>query len=48
MLVVDAVTGATRGAMVGHSDKIKHLAYGADGRTLATAGSDGTVRSWPT
>jgi WD40 repeat protein len=32
--------------LYGHAGPVNHLAYAPDGRTLATASSDGTVRLW--
>jgi WD40 repeat protein len=32
--------------LYGHAGRVNHLAYTPDGRTLATASSDGTVRLW--
>jgi WD40 repeat protein len=32
--------------LYGHAGRVNHLAYAPDGRTLATASSDGTVRLW--
>jgi WD40 repeat protein len=44
----DTATGQTHHTIVGHSDRIWHVAYSPDGTTLATAGGDGAAKLWNT
>ena len=45
----DAVSGhAPLGQFVGHTDRVRALAFRPDGKTLAAALGDGTVRLWST
>ncbi len=44
--VFDAVTGAPLCALAGHSGPVMGLAFGPDGRSLATASADGAARVW--
>jgi WD40 repeat protein len=47
VLLVDAATGGAKGALTGHTARVADLTYSADGRTLVSAGTDGTIRVWP-
>ena len=43
----DARSGALQRSLRGHDGVIRDVSYSDDGRSIATAGSDGTVRIWP-
>jgi WD40 repeat protein len=42
----DAVTGRELGQLKGHKDSVSGLALSADGKILASASWDGTVKLW--
>src|SRR5262249_55707183 len=42
----DAASGQERATLRGHTGRIESLAYAADGKTIATAAGDHTVRLW--
>ena len=42
----DALGGAKLTTLQGHTDRVRTLAFARDGKSLATAGSDGTIRLW--
>ena len=44
--LTDAATGAVLGLLLGHTQKIWGVSASADGTTLATASSDGTIKLW--
>jgi WD domain, G-beta repeat len=47
LVLLDAASLAPLAAFAWHVGPIECLAVSADGRTLATAGNDGTVKLWP-
>ena len=42
----DAVTGAHKARLRGHTKTVSSVAYSPDGKTIATGSTDGTVRFW--
>ena len=46
MQIWDAATGKTLRILTGHTSYVCGVAYAPDGKTLATAGDDDTVRIW--
>ena len=46
IVLVDPATGNIRSLLAGHSSGVNALAFSPDGQTLATAGSDRTIKLW--
>jgi WD40 repeat protein len=46
ILLVDIVTGKTIGTLFGHKQAVGSVAFSADGRTLASASADGSLKLW--
>jgi WD40 repeat protein len=45
-VVLDAATGAVLRSLEGHTDAVRSIAYGPDGRRLVSGSDDGTVKVW--
>jgi WD40 repeat protein len=46
ILLQDAVTGQSRGQLVGHSAAVTSLAFSMDGQLLASGGEDDVIKLW--
>ena len=44
--IFDADSGTLRATLAGHEESVRAAAFGSDPRTVATAGTDGTIRLW--
>src|SRR5262249_37757406 len=42
----DAISGAERARLIGHTGVISAIAFAPDGKTIVTVGGDGTARLW--
>jgi WD40 repeat protein len=46
IVLIDPATGGVRSMLAGHNSGVSALAYSPDGQTLATAGTDRTIKLW--
>lgn len=46
VLLIDAASGQEYGKLTGHAQSVHDAGFSADGRFIATAGTDATVKVW--